>query len=270
MMKKKWNLIKLFPIIGMVIIVVCMIVSFLKIDKIQLDIKSGDFVIVSYELDNDKTEMKAIENKKEELAKIIKMHNLQAEIFTIAIPDFTAYKTYSKNKVSPYSIQIADDSFFNYYGINNPNDSVLYRFDNEESGNLDLKFLKDEDKAEFESFPIEGKAILDRNRLPKFIPQKSNMPSGDFITLRTFDMLKEKVNVIKDTHVKDYYVYIKSAYTDQISQLLDKEENVIVSDQMSESSVFDNWYKCMIFGTLSFIVLAVFEIVIIVKRKNVS
>ena len=64
--------------------------------------------------------------------------------------------------------------------INNPNDSVLYRFDNEESGNLDLKFLKDEDKAEFESFPSEGKAILDRNRLPKFILQKSNMPSGDF------------------------------------------------------------------------------------------
>lgn len=97
--------------IGMVIIVAGMIVSFLKIDKIQLEIKSGDFVIVSYELDNEKKEMKAIENKKEELAEILKTHNIQAEIFTIAIPDFTAYKTYGKNNVSPYSIQIADDSF---------------------------------------------------------------------------------------------------------------------------------------------------------------
>ena len=112
-MKKKGNLIKLFPMIGMVIIVAGMIVSFLKIDKIQLEIKSGDFVIVSYELDNEKKEMKAIENKKEELAEILKTHNIQAEIFTIAIPDFTAYKTYGKNNVSPYSIQIADDSFFN-------------------------------------------------------------------------------------------------------------------------------------------------------------
>ena len=48
MMKKRGNLIKLFPMIGMVIIVAGMIVSFLKIDKIQLEIKSGDFVIVSY------------------------------------------------------------------------------------------------------------------------------------------------------------------------------------------------------------------------------
>ena len=150
MMKKKGNLIKLFPMIGMVIIVAGMIVSFLKIDKIQLEIKSGDFVIVSYELDNEKKEIKAIENKKEELAEILKTHNIQAEIFTIAIPDFTAYKTYGKNNVSPYSIQIADDSFFNYYGINNPKDSVLYRYDDEESGNLNLKFLIDKDKAEFE------------------------------------------------------------------------------------------------------------------------
>ena len=217
MMKKKGNLIKLFPMIGMVIIVAGMIVSFLKIDKIQLEIKSGDFVIVS-----------------------------------------------------PYSIQIADDSFFNYYGINNPKDSVLYRYDDEESGNLNLKFLIDKDKAEFESFPIEGKAILDRNKLPKFVPQKSTIPSGDYITMRTFDMLKKKVNVIQDTHIKDYYVYIKSANTDQIAQLLDKEERVVVSDQMSESSIFSNWYKFMILGTVCLLVLAVLEIVIIVKRKKVS
>ncbi len=270
MMKKKGNLIKLFPMIGMVIIVAGMIVSFLKIDKIQLEIKSGDFVIVSYELDNEKKEMKAIENKKEELAEILKTHNIQAEIFTIAIPDFTAYKTYGKNNVSPYSIQMADDSFFNYYGINNPKDSVLYRYDDEESGNLNLKFLIDKDKAEFESFPIEGKAILDRNKLPKFVPQKSTIPSGDYITMRTFDMLKKKVNVIQDTHIKDYYVYIKSANTDQIAQLLDKEERVVVSDQMSESSIFSNWYKFMILGTVCLLVLAVLEIVIIVKRKKVS
>lgn len=133
-----------------------------------------------------------------------------------------------------------------------------------------MKFLKDKDKAEFESFPIEGKAILDRNKLPKFVPQKSTIPSGDYITMHTFDMLKKKVNVIQDTHIKDYYVYIKSANTDQIAQLLDKEERVVVSDQMSESSIFSNWYKFMILGTVCLLVLAVLEIVIIVKRKKVS
>ena len=77
-------------------------------------------------------------------------------------------------------------------------------------------------------------------------------------------------NVIQDTHIKDYYVYIKSANTDQIAQLLDKEERVVVSDQMSESSIFSNWYKFMILGTVCLLVLAVLEIVIIVKRKKVS
>ena len=47
MMKKKGNLIKLFPMIGMVIIVAGMIVSFLKIDKIQLEIKSGDLFLMN-------------------------------------------------------------------------------------------------------------------------------------------------------------------------------------------------------------------------------